>query len=53
MSSRSSQDLEGEREASLGDQLYLLYEGALVESYLYGSQWPVDLVKQMTSKLIS
>lgn len=46
-------NLEGDREANLSDQLYLLYEGALVESYLYGSQWPVDLVKQMASKLIS
>ena len=40
-------------EDNLGDQLYLLYEGALVESYLHASQWPVDLVKQMASKLIS
>jgi len=38
---------------SLGDQLYLIYEGALVESYLHASQWPIDLVKNMAAKLMS
>ena len=40
------------REEHLSDQLYLLYEGALMESYLYGDNWPIRLVKQMAAKLI-
>ena len=47
------ENLENDHNTNLGDQLYLIYEGALVESYLHASQWPVDLVKQMAAKLIS
>jgi len=38
---------------SLADQLYLLYEGALMESYLHASNWPISLVKSMAKKLVA
>lgn len=40
-------------ENHLSDQLYLLYEGALMESYLYGQNWPIELVKGMAASLIA
>ncbi len=45
-------NLKENQEASLADQLYILYEGALVESYLYSNNWPISLVKTMAGKLI-
>lgn len=46
------ENLAENKEESLPDQLYILYEGALMESYLHTSSWPISLVKSMASKLI-
>lgn len=47
------ENLPEEEDQTLADQLYLLYEGALMESYLYGSNWPISLVKSMAKKIVS
>jgi len=47
------ENLPASKDKSLADQLYLLYEGALMESYLYSSNWPIALVKSMASKIVS
>ena len=48
-----TENIDTEEKEQLSDQLYLLYEGALMESYLYADHWPIKLVKQMAAKLIS
>ena len=47
------ENLPEEEDQTMADQLYLLYEGALMESYLYGSNWPISLVKSMAKKIVS
>jgi AcrR family transcriptional regulator len=39
--------------AELADHVYLLYEGAFVESQLYRDQWPVNRAKKIVNSLIS
>ena len=39
--------------AELADHIYLLYEGAFVESQLYRDQWPVNRAKKIVSSLIN
>lgn len=46
-------NLSNNTDKSLADQLYLLYEGALMESYLHASNWPISLVKSMARKLVA
>lgn len=46
-------NLSDETDSSLADQLYLLYEGALMESYLHASNWPITMVKSMAKRLIT
>ncbi len=37
----------------LADHVYLLYEGAFVESQLYRDQWPVNRAKKIVNSLIN
>jgi len=39
--------------AELADHIYLLYEGAFVESQLYKDQWPVNRAKKIVNSLIN
>ncbi|ACU64548.1 TetR/AcrR family transcriptional regulator [Chitinophaga pinensis] len=39
--------------AELADHVYLLYEGAFVESQLYRDQWPVNRAKKIVNSLIN
>lgn len=39
--------------AELADHIYLLYEGAFVESQLYRDQWPVSRAKKIAGSLIN
>ena len=47
-----SENLEVKAGDTLADELYLLYEGALMESYLYGDEWPIRTVKSLARKLV-
>lgn len=48
---RSFKELLGN--ADLADHIYLLYEGAFVESQLYKDQWPVNRAKRIANSLIN
>lgn len=37
---------------SLNDHIYLLFEGALIESQLFKNQWPVERAKKIVESLI-
>ncbi|TWW00824.1 TetR/AcrR family transcriptional regulator [Chitinophaga pinensis] len=39
--------------AELADHVYILYEGAFVESQLYRDQWPVNRAKKIVNSLIN
>jgi AcrR family transcriptional regulator len=41
------------QQAELADHIYLLYEGAFIESQLYKDQWPVNRAKKIVQSLIS
>jgi AcrR family transcriptional regulator len=38
---------------SLGDELYLLFEGVLISSKVHGEAWPVVVAKTMAEKMMS
>lgn len=38
--------------AELADHIYLLYEGAFIESQLYRDQWPVNRARKIVNSLI-
>ena len=38
---------------SLSRQIYLLYEGAVVESHLQGAEWPIKETKIMCAKILT
>ena len=35
------------------DQIYLLFEGAIIESQVYRSTWPIDLSKELAEDILS
>ncbi len=39
---RNKPDLSAAQQEALGNQLYLLYEGALTESHIHGAEWPIE-----------
>ncbi|MEM1322279.1 MAG: TetR/AcrR family transcriptional regulator [Bacteroidota bacterium] len=45
--------LSGEEQDLLSRQLYLLYEGAVAESHLHQSDWPIQSARAMCSKLLN
>ena len=51
-----SENIEGvteARSAALGKQLYLLYEGAVAESHLHQSDWPIKEMKEVAAVLVA
>lgn len=49
---KNKPSLSTEQVQSLGSQLYLLYEGAVSESYLLQERWPIDTAKSLTKQLL-
>ncbi|MEL7222647.1 MAG: TetR/AcrR family transcriptional regulator [Bacteroidota bacterium] len=50
---KNKPDLSVEQAQSLASQLYLLYEGAVSESYLLQERWPIDTAKFLTKQLLT
>ena len=47
-----SENLDTKRPEKLASKLYLLFEGALVESYLQQDSWPIKDAKEIAMQLI-
>jgi AcrR family transcriptional regulator len=47
------ENLQVENEKRMADRLYLLYEGAIVESQVHQEVWPIEEAGQMASLIIS
>jgi len=45
-------DLSKTRSASLSRQLYVLYEGAIAESFLMDDNWPIKEAKKLAKQLV-
>ncbi len=47
-------ELKSEVEADkLAQQIYVLYEGAVAESYLHGEQWPIDAAYDISEAILN
>ena len=47
-----SKNLKTDRPEKLGSKLYLLFEGALIESYLQQDSWPIKEAKEIALSLL-
>ena len=47
-----SKNLKTDRPDKLGSKLYLLFEGALIESYLQQDSWPIKEAKEISLSLL-
>ena len=45
-------DLNTSQKKTLANRIYLLYESAVAESYLHGSDWPIKEAKDLCSLII-
>jgi hypothetical protein len=45
-------DSNAQDSLALSEQLYVLFEGAISASQLYGASWPVDHAKQAAQRLL-